>query len=56
MEVIKLVLANHSVLSLRNSREVALLEGGGKIMKHVKYRSLAEVDEEKIVALLKVVK
>ena len=39
-----------------SSNEVRLFEGGGKTMKHVKIRSLEEIDEEKIVALLKVIK
>jgi len=39
-----------------SSKEVALFEGGGKTMKHVKFRSLEEIDAEKIVELLKVVK
>ena len=39
-----------------SSKEIGLFEGGGKTMKHVKTRSLEEIDEEKIVELLKVVK
>ena len=39
-----------------SSKEVGLFEGGGKTMKHVKVRSLEEIDEKKIVELLKVVK
>ena len=39
-----------------SSKEIGLLEGGGKTTKHIKVRSLEEIDEEKIVALLKVVK
>ena len=39
-----------------SSQEVGLFEGGGKIMKHIKFRSTSEVDERKIVELLKVVK
>jgi len=39
-----------------SSKETRLFEGGGKTMKHVKIRSLEEIDEEKIVALLKIVK
>jgi hypothetical protein len=39
-----------------SSKEVGLFEGGGKTMKHMKFRSLAEIDEGKIVELLKVVK
>jgi hypothetical protein len=35
--------------------EVKLLEGGGKIMKHIKVRSLDEIDEAKIIKLLKIV-
>ena len=39
-----------------SSKEVSFFEGGGKTMKHVKIRSLSEIDERKIVELLKVVK
>ena len=39
-----------------SSKEIGLFEGGGKTMKHIKIRSLEELDEEKIVELLKVVK
>ena len=35
--------------------EIKLLEGGGKTMKHIKVRSLDEIDETKIIQLLKVV-
>jgi hypothetical protein len=35
--------------------EVKLLEGGGKTTKHIKVRSLAEIDEARIVQLLKLV-
>jgi hypothetical protein len=39
-----------------SSKEARLFEGGGKTMKHVKFRSLEEIDEENIAELLKVVK
>ncbi|MFC2010677.1 hypothetical protein ACFLUR_00060 [Chloroflexota bacterium] len=39
-----------------SSKEVGLFEGGGKTMKHVKIRSLNEIDEKKIVELLKLVR
>ena len=39
-----------------SKREVELFEGGGKTMKHIKIRSLNEIDKGKIVELLKVVK
>jgi len=39
-----------------SKKEIKLFEGGGKTMKHVKIRSLEEIDEEKIVELLKVVR
>ena len=39
-----------------SSKEVGLLEGGGKTMKHVKIRSLNEIDEKRIVELLGTVK
>ena len=38
-----------------SKKEIELFEGGGKTMKHVKIRSLDEIDEKKIVELLKVV-
>ncbi|MFC1917095.1 DUF1801 domain-containing protein [Chloroflexota bacterium] len=37
-------------------KEIGLFEGSGKTMKHIKIHSLEEINEEKIVALLKVVK
>ena len=39
-----------------SKKEIELFEGGGKTMKHIKIRSLNEIDEKKIVKLLKVVK
>ena len=39
-----------------SKKEIELFEGGGKTMKHIKIRSLNEIDEEQIVKLLKVVK
>ncbi len=36
--------------------EIALFQGGGKTMKHIEIHSLDEIDEKKIVKLLKVVK
>jgi hypothetical protein len=36
--------------------EVALFQGSGKTMKHIKIGSLEDIDEEKIVKLLKIVK
>ena len=39
-----------------SGEEAKLFEGGGKTMKHVKFRSLEEIDEEKVAGLLKVVK
>jgi hypothetical protein len=38
-----------------SKEEVKLFEGGGKTMKHIKVRSLSEIDEKKIIQLLKVV-
>lgn len=35
--------------------EVKLFQGGGKTTKHIKVRSLAEIDEARIVRLLKLV-
>ena len=39
-----------------SSKDTKLFEGGGKTMKHVKFRYFEEIDEEKIVELLEVVK
>lgn len=39
-----------------SKEEIALFEGSGKTMKHIKIRSLKELDENKIVKLLKVIK
>ena len=39
-----------------SEKEVKSFEGGGKTMRHIKIRSLNEIDEEKIAELLKVVK
>jgi hypothetical protein len=38
-----------------SKEEQKLFEGGGKTMKHIKFCSLMDVDEEKIVKLLKMV-
>jgi hypothetical protein len=38
-----------------SKEEQKLFEGGGKTMKHIKLCSLTDVDEEKIVKLLKMV-
>ena len=37
-------------------KEIELFEGGGKTMKHIKIRSLDEINEEQIVKLLKIVR
>ncbi|MFX0068210.1 MAG: DUF1801 domain-containing protein [Promethearchaeota archaeon] len=39
-----------------SKNEQELFEGSGKTMKHIKVYSLKEIDEEKIVELLKIVK
>jgi len=39
-----------------SKEETELFEGGGETMKHIKISSLNEIDEKKIVKLLKVVK
>jgi len=39
-----------------SKEEVALFEGSGKTMKHVKVYSVNEIDKVKIIRLLKVVK
>jgi hypothetical protein len=38
-----------------SKEEIALFEGGGKTMKHLKFSSLTDVDEKKIVTLLNLV-
>jgi hypothetical protein len=39
-----------------SKKGIKLFEGGGKTMKHIKLYSLKEIDEKKIVKLLRVVK
>ncbi len=39
-----------------SKKEIELFEGGGKTMKHIEIHSLDEIDEKKMVKLLKVVK
>jgi hypothetical protein len=39
-----------------SKKEIELFEGGGKTMKHIKIQSLEEIDEKKIVKLLRLVK
>ena len=39
-----------------SDKEIALFEGTGKTMKHIKVYSLKEMDEKKIVKLIKLVK
>ena len=39
-----------------SKEETALFEGGGKTMKHIKISSLKEMDEKRIVRLLRLVK
>lgn len=39
-----------------NQEEIKLFDGKGKYMRHIKIYSLDEIDEKKIVKLLKVVK
>jgi len=38
-----------------NDREVTLFEGSGKTMRHVKIKSLQDINEEKLVKLIKLV-
>ena len=38
-----------------NDREVALFEGSGKTMKHIKIKSLHNIDEKKLAQLIKLV-
>ena len=39
-----------------SKKEVALFQGSGKTMRHLRISSLEDIDEDKIVKLLKVVK
>jgi hypothetical protein len=39
-----------------SKKQIELFEGGGKTMRHIKIFSLKDIDEKKIVKLLKVVK
>ena len=39
-----------------SKQEIDLFEGGGKFMRHIKIHSLDDVDERRIVKLLRVVK
>ena len=39
-----------------SKNDVELFKGGGKTMKHIQVRTLNEIDEKKIVELLKMVK
>jgi len=39
-----------------SKEEIELFEGGGKTMKHVKFYSLKEIDEKKIIKLMKLIK
>lgn len=36
-----------------SKKELSLLEGGGKTMRHIKLRDVKDIDEKKIVKLLK---
>ena len=38
-----------------NKEEIALFEGSGKTMRHIKIKSLQEIDEEKLIKLIKLV-
>jgi len=38
-----------------NDQEVALFEGSGKTMRHVKIKSLQDINEEKLVKLIRLV-
>jgi uncharacterized protein YdhG (YjbR/CyaY superfamily) len=39
-----------------SKEEIALFEGGGKTMKHIKISTLNDIDEKEIVKLMKLVK
>jgi hypothetical protein len=38
-----------------NKEEISLFEGSGKTMKHIKIQSLKEIDEKRLVKLIKLV-
>ena len=38
-----------------SKEEIALFEGGGKTMRHIKVRAVEDIDEERIAGLLKLV-
>ena len=38
-----------------NKEEISLFEGSGKTMKHIKIKSLKEIDEKRLVKLIKLV-
>jgi hypothetical protein len=38
-----------------SKKELSLLEGGGKTMRHIKLRSVKDIDEKRIVKLLKLI-
>lgn len=38
-----------------NESEIALFEGSGKTMRHIKIKSLEDIDEKKLVKLIKLV-
>ncbi len=39
-----------------SKEEIALFDGGGKTMKHIKINSLKDIDEKRVIKLLKMVK
>ncbi|MBN1973670.1 MAG: DUF1801 domain-containing protein [Sedimentisphaerales bacterium] len=39
-----------------SKEEIALFEGNGKTMRHIKFKSLDDIDEKQIVKLLKIAK
>ena len=38
-----------------NEKEIALFEGSGKTMRHIKIKSLQDINEEKLIMLIKLV-
>ena len=38
------------------TKELAQLEGGGKTMRHLKFRTVKDIDEKKVVRLLRMIK
>ena len=38
-----------------NNEEIKMLEGGGKTMRHIKIKTLDDIDDEKLIKIIKIV-